>query len=80
MQSAIDRYDLDAATDAFLAQQKKGLKLGEFFTDRTGIRWKYVGHSDEQDIASHGEFGIVMTRKTEPDGSFQIETELKRCT
>lgn len=82
MQAAVDRYDLDAATDAFLEQIKGGIPLGTFFKDRTGIRWKYVGYSPEhgQYIASHGEFGIVLTFTKKPDGTTRVETELKGLT
>jgi hypothetical protein len=82
MQSAIDRYDLDAAADAFVVALKGGAEPGGFFKDSAGIRWKYLARMTELDqyIASHGEFGIVMTFDHLADGRTKIDTELKRLT
>lgn len=80
MTDNLDRFDMDAITEAFyrMVNSKKPQKLGKFFRDSTGLRWKYLARAETTYIASHGEFGVVMVIRGQPDGTNQVTLELKK--
>lgn len=77
---AVDRYDVEAAGDAFAQAIRDQLPQGTFFRDATGIRWKYLAYTatGNKYIACHGEFGLVMTLTDLGNGEAKINTELKK--
>ena len=84
MQDIIDSYDVDIASDALMEHLYSKAEPGTFFKDAHGKKWKYLAKSTEDItgnevyIASHGDFGIVMTLHDLDDGNVRAETELKR--
>lgn len=76
----VDGYNIEAAQDAFMEHLHAKQGLGTFFKDRTGKKWKYIAKAEgeEKYIASHGEFGIVMTLTDQGDETVRAATELKK--
>lgn len=84
MQNIIDSYDVDKASDAFMDHLYAKGEPGSSFKDVDGKRWKYLAKTTEDItgndvyIASHGDFGIVMTLHDLGNGKVRAETALKR--
>lgn len=78
MGDAGNRYNLDEVAKSFLKVLDLKAPVGVFFRDSTGVRWKFVGQLGNRYIASHGEYGVVMTVDQKPDGSRVVTTDLKK--
>ncbi|MBX3458549.1 MAG: hypothetical protein KF696_01140 [Planctomycetes bacterium] len=80
MEDDLKRFDLDAISKAFFdfVMSRKPQRLGKFFRDATGIRWRYIATTKTTYIATHGEYGVVMVVESKPDGTKTITVELKK--
>ncbi|MCL4790400.1 MAG: hypothetical protein KJ070_27060 [Verrucomicrobia bacterium] len=82
MEDDLKRFDMDSISAAFydFISSGKPQRLGKFFRDAKGIRWRYIARKKDTYIASHGEYGAVMVIEGQDDGTFKVTIELKRAT
>lgn len=82
MEDGLKRFDMDAISKAFceFVTSGKPQRLGKFFRDATGLRWRYIARRKDTYIASHGEYGAVMVIEGQDDGTFKVTIELKKAT
>jgi len=80
MEDDLNRFDMDAILEHFVDLVRQGRPVGTYFRDENGLQWRYFAAIGNSHFALHGEFGVVLTVHTNPNGSTEFKVELKKIS